>query len=83
MVSVKKLNIIKGTIYRYGGHTELIRFKEYYGMPTGRAHDPIYSLSIYACFVGQFFLKFFYKKIIMGKKIVELFLDVTMIAFFP
>ena len=52
-------------------------------MPRGRAHDPIYSLSIYASFVGQFFLKFSYKKIIMGKTIVELFLDVTMIAFFP
>ena len=52
-------------------------------MPRGHAHDPIYSLSIYTCFVGQFFLKFSYKKIIIGKKIVELFLDVTMIAFFP
>ena len=25
---------------------ELIRFKEYYGMPRGHEHDPLYSLSI-------------------------------------
>ena len=25
--------------YRYGGHNELIRFKEYYGMPRGRGAD--------------------------------------------
>ena len=33
--------------YRYGGHIEFIRFKEYYGMP--RRH----SLSIYARFSGK------------------------------
>ena len=44
--------------YRYGGHIELIRFKEYYGMPRGHGHDPIYSLTIYARFSGQFFFKF-------------------------
>ena len=54
--------------YRYRGHTELIRFKEYYGMPRGHEHDPIYSLSIYARFSGQFFFKFSWKKIVMGKK---------------
>ena len=32
--------------YRYGGHIEFIRFKEYYGMPRGHEHDLIYSLSI-------------------------------------
>ena len=25
--------------YRYGGHSELIRFKEYYGMPRGGGAD--------------------------------------------
>ena len=25
---------------------ELIRFKEYYGIPRGHEHDPLYSLSI-------------------------------------
>ena len=29
--------------YRYGGHIELIPFKEYYGMPRGHEHDPLYS----------------------------------------
>ena len=29
--------------YRYGGHIELIGFKEYYGMPRGHEHDPMYS----------------------------------------
>ena len=44
--------------YLYGGHIELLRFKEYYGMPRGHEHVPIYSLSIYARFSGQFFFKF-------------------------
>ena len=44
--------------YLYGGHIELLRFKEYYGMPRGHEHFPIYSLSIYARFSGQFFFKF-------------------------
>ena len=34
----------------------------------GHEHDPIYSLSIYARFSGQFFLKFSYKKIVIRKK---------------
>ena len=33
--------------YRYGGHIESIRFKEYHGMPRG------HSLSIYAGFLGK------------------------------
>ena len=37
-------------------------------MPRGHEHDPIYSLSIYARFSGQFFLKFSYKRIVMRKK---------------
>ena len=31
------------TFYRYGGHIELLGFKEYYGMPRGHEHDPMYS----------------------------------------
>ena len=27
--------------YRYGGHIELIRFKEYYRMPRGHEHIPV------------------------------------------
>ena len=33
--------------YRYGGHIEFIRFKEYHEMPRG------HSLSIYAGFLGK------------------------------
>ena len=33
--------------YRYGGHIEIIRFKEYYGIPRG------HSLGIYARFSGK------------------------------
>ena len=29
--------------YRYGGHVELIIFKENYGMLRGHEHDPLYS----------------------------------------
>ena len=40
--------------YRYGGHTELIRFKEYYKMPQGAwAH----FVCIFERFSGQFFEK--------------------------
>ena len=44
--------------YLYGGHIELIRFNEYYGIPRGHEHDPLYSLSIknmvsYYIFLGE------------------------------
>ena len=54
--------------YQYGGHTELIRFKEYYRMPRGHERDPIYSLSIHMRLLGQFFFEFSQKKIVMRKK---------------
>ena len=38
---------INRPFYRHGGHIELIRFKEYYGMPRG------HSLSIYARLSGK------------------------------
>ena len=69
--------------YRYGGHIELIRFKEYYGMPRGYEPDPIYSLSIYSRFSGQFFFKFSQKRLQWEKEIVVPFFYVIMIAFFP
>ena len=37
-------------------------------MSRGHEHDPIYSLGIYVRFSGQFFFKFSWKKIVMGKK---------------
>ena len=46
------LELFTWPFYRYGGHIEFIRFKEYYGMPRGHELDPIYSLSIYARFSG-------------------------------
>ena len=36
-------------------------------MPRRHEHDPIYSLSIYARFSGQFFLKLSYKKVVIRK----------------
>ena len=56
--------------YRYGGHIELVRFKEYCGMPRGHKHILIYSLSINVRLSGR-------------KKILLQCLDVMMTAFFP
>ena len=53
--------------YQYGNHIELIRFKEYYGMPRGHEQDPIYSLTIYAL-LGPIFLYVFLEKDCNGKK---------------
>ena len=47
------------------------------GMRTIRYTRSVFTRALWANFKSS------YKKIIMGKKIVELFLDVTMIAFFP
>ena len=68
LTSKPSMNFNLDFFYRHGGHIELLRFKEYYGMPKGHEHDPIHSLSIYACFSGQFFFKFSQKKIVIGKK---------------
>ena len=59
MMFARPSSIINRPFYRYGGDIELIRFKEYYEMPRGHEHDPIYSpSSIYARFSGQFFFQF-------------------------
>ena len=47
------LRCVNRPFYRYGGHIELIRFKEYYRMPRG-AH----FVCIFERFPGHFFLKF-------------------------
>ena len=62
--------MLQGTFFRYGGHIELIRFKEYYGKPRLHKHDLIYSLNIHARYSGQFFFRFSKETIEMGKKIV-------------
>ena len=67
----------KRPFYRYGGHIELIRFKEYYRVPKGHEQDLIYSLCLYTRFSGQFFFTSFLEKGCNGKK------NVIMIAFFP
>ena len=41
--------------YRYGGHMELIRFKEYYRIPRGHEHI---SFVFSGAFGDIFFLKF-------------------------
>ena len=41
--------------YRYGGHIELIRFKEYYRMPRGMSTFRLYFRALF----GTFFLKVF------------------------
>ena len=65
--------------YRYGGHIELIRIKEYYRTPRGHEHS---SFVFSSPFRDIFFLKFSQNKIVMGKKILVPCLDVIMIAFF-
>ena len=52
---------MNGTFYRYGGHIEFIRFKEYHGMHRG------HSLSIYARFLGKKKTSL-YKAIIISRK---------------
>ena len=45
--------------YRYGGHIELVRFKEYYEIPRGHEHDPIYTRSVFTrAFWANFSLSF-------------------------
>ena len=56
--NARKVTIENRPFYRYGGQIELIPFKEYYGIPRGHEHDPLYSLSIknmvlYCIFLGK------------------------------
>ena len=44
--SVRKAPSSIDLFHRYGGHIELLPFKDYYGMPSGHDYDPLYSLSI-------------------------------------
>ena len=70
---------INRPFHRYGGHIELIRFKEYCAWE----QSSILTRYLRALFRPTlFFFKFSYKKIVMGKKIIVPCLDVIMIAFF-
>ena len=69
--------------YQYGGHIELIGFKEYYGMPRGHEHDPINSHQYLRALFGPiFFYVFLEKDCNEKKKIVVPSLDVITNAFF-
>ena len=56
---------LSGHFYRYGGHIELIRFKEYYGMPGGggmsriRYIRSVFTRAFWADFSLSFPRKFF------------------------
>ena len=39
--------LINRPFYRYGGHIELIRFKDYYRMPRGHEHISFVFLSAF------------------------------------
>ena len=43
--------------YRYGGHIELIRFKEYYRMPRGHEHISFVFLGAFRDIFSQSFLR--------------------------
>ena len=49
--------IMSRPFYQYGGHIELIRFKEYYRMP-GPGGARAHFVCIFELFSGHFFLKF-------------------------
>ena len=54
--------------YRYGGHIEFIRFKEYYGMLRGQEHV-WYTRSVFTrAFPSNFSKTFPRKKIVIGIK---------------
>ena len=54
--SIYRQRIFNRPFYRYGGHIELLRFKEDYGMPGGHEHDPFTRsvLIITRALLGQF-----------------------------
>ena len=43
--------------YRYGGHIELIRFKEYYRIPRGHEHISFVFSSAFGTFFRKVFLE--------------------------
>ena len=47
---------INRLFYRYGGHIELIRFKEYYRMPRGHEHISFVFSSAFRDIFSQSFL---------------------------
>ena len=43
ILGFKELTGISRPFYRYGSHIELLRFKEYYVLPMGHEHHPLYT----------------------------------------
>ena len=56
--SIYRQRIFNRPFYRYGGHIELLRFKEDYGMPRGHEHDPFTRSVLTRAVLGQFLFKF-------------------------
>ena len=50
--------IFNRPFYRYGGHIELLRFEEDYGMRRGHGHDPFTRSVLTRALLGQFLFKF-------------------------
>ena len=75
------MNVFNGPLYRYGGHIELIRFNEYYGIPRGHEHDPVSRLVL--VFVMVFHCLFLGKKaiIITSKHGATIFFPITILLY--
>ena len=68
------VKIFNRTFYRYGGHIEFIRFKEYYGMPRG-------ALAQYLC--ALFGQKENFNVYFSGKRRSSLYPNTAQRSFFP
>ena len=66
--SIYRQRIFNRPFYRYGGHIELLRFEEDYGMRRGHGHDPFTRSVLTRALLGQFLFKFPLKKDCNGKK---------------
>ena len=64
IVAVVICNLRNRPVCQYGGHIELIRFKEYYQMPRGMSTFRLYFRALF----GTFFLKVFSEEDCNGKK---------------
>ena len=56
--SIYRQRIFNRPFYRYGGHIELLRFEEDYGMRRGHGHDPFTRSVLTRAFWANFCLSF-------------------------
>ena len=68
------MNIFNDIFYRYGGHIELIRFNEYYGIPRDHKLDPFSRLVLVFMLLHCIFL---------GKKAIIITSNHGTTMFFP